>query len=118
MSVFNLDDNNNLIVTNGHFTFKTDSDEIRQLIMHKLKLWYGELYLARSKGIRYKERILIKGPDANLVKAEFRRAIIGTKNVISLRSFDLQQDNATRELFVTGEILTTSGVITLNQEVV
>ena len=118
MSVFNLDDNNNFVVTNGHFTFKTGNEETRLLILHKLKLWYGEWFLERSKGIRYKERILIKGPDANLVKAEFRRAIIGTKDVVSLKSFDLQQDNTTRELFVTGEILTTSGVITLNQEVI
>ena len=118
MSVFNLDDNNNFVVTNGHFTFKTGNEETRLLILHKLKLWYAEWFLERSKGIRYKERILIKGPDANLVKAEFRRAIIGTKDVVSLKSFDLQQDNTTRELFVTGEILTTSGVITLNQEVI
>jgi len=118
MSVFNLDDNNNIIVTNGHFTFLTGEDEVRQLIMHKLKLWYGEWYLARSKGVRYKEKILIKGPDANIVKAEFRRAILDTKEVVSLKSFDILQDNETREMRVTGEILTTYGVITLNQEVV
>ena len=118
MSVFYLDDNNDFVVTNGHFTFQEDEQEIRSLLMHKLKLWYGEWFLERSKGIRYKERILIKGPDANIVKSEFKRAIIGTKGVISLQSFDLQQNTVTRELFVTGTILTTFGVVTLNQEVV
>ena len=118
MSVFNLDDDNNIIVTNGHFTFLTEQEEVRALLMHKIKLWYGEWFLERSKGIRYKEKILIKGPEANVVKAEFRKAILGTKNVVSLKSFDILQDDVTREMFVTGEILTTYGVITLNQEVV
>jgi len=118
MSVFNLDDNNNFIVTNSHFTFKTDSEEIRLLILHKLKLWYGEWFLARSKGIKYKERILIKGPDANTVKSEFKRAILTTKGVVSLQSFDLVQDTVNRVLYVSGTIMTTAGVITLEQEVV
>ena len=118
MSVFNLDDDNNFVVTNGHFTFKTGADEVRQLIMHKLKLWYGEWFLARSKGIDFKGKILIKGPVANVVKAEIRKAIIDTKEVVSLDSFDLLQDNETRQLLINGTILTTYGVITLNQEVV
>ena len=118
MSVFYLDDNNNFVVTNGHFTFKEDNEETRLLLLHKLKLWYGEWYLARSKGIRYKEKILVKGPDANIVKSEFKRAILGTKGVVSIKSFDLQQDSQTRELFVSATIITESGIITLNQEVV
>jgi len=118
MSVFNLDDNNNFVLTNGHFTFKEEQEEIRLLLLHKLKLWYGEWFLARSEGIKYKERILVKGPDANIIKSEFKRTILSTKGVVSLKSFDLVQDTVERVLYVTGAIMTEYGIVTLNQEVI
>ena len=118
MSVFKTDDSNNIVLENGRFIFLTEAEEVRQLLLHRIKLWKKDWFLARSRGIDYKNNILIKNPDGNIVKSEFKNAILGTKDVVSLKSLDILQDNETREMFITGEILTTYGVITLNQEVI
>ena len=58
-----------------------------QKLRQRLRFWKGEYFLDTRLGVPWRERILRKNPDLNLVNAILRRVIYETPGVRSVDSF-------------------------------
>ena len=107
MRVRTLDESGDLAI-NGH-TFSFDKECIRQTIETRLRLYLGEYFRDINDGTPWFQSILGKNTNLNAIEAILRNRIIRTTGVIRLLSFDLNYDDVTRVLSVSGSVLTQYG---------
>lgn len=100
-----------LRVENGNMVIVDGIDSDRQDLETFLRLFQGEWFLDETEGVPYFQEILKKNPNLITVDALFKAAILGRPSVTSLTTFNLNFDNAARELFLDFTALTGSGQI-------
>lgn len=69
-----------------------------QRIRCRFRFWLGEWFLDTRKGIPYRERVLIKNPDTNLISALFREVLESTPGVRAVEYFRAELDKPSRTL--------------------
>lgn len=94
-----------------------DTEAIDQHIQQRLGTFLGEYYLDNRVGVPYLQQILVKNPDTQIMTSAFTRTILNTPGVLELISLDMDLNNATRVLTVSGKIQTSSGVSDFTIEV-
>lgn len=82
-------------------------DAVIQRIRQKMSFVKGEWYLDTQKGVPYREFIWVKHPDIGLVTSIYRRVLIGTPGVGSVKTMRVVPDFRTRVARVSFEALLT-----------
>jgi hypothetical protein len=85
------------------------SAQVRQSIICRLRFFKGEWFRNLREGMPYYQQILVANPNIELARSIFRKAILGTPNVLSLSSLELTRDTVNRTLSVEFKARTTEG---------
>ena len=91
---------NDLQITNGDLSLVTGSDAIAQDLQQRLQSWLGEWFLDTTWGIPFKQQILVKNPNLDLIQADILLATTDTPGVVQVTDFDFIYDNNARSLSV------------------
>lgn len=92
----------------GKLYFTRDNQEyVSQKIKNKVSVFLGEWWLDVTEGLPYRETILIKNPDLNLVTSTFVRAIGSVEEVEEILSFSASFDTSLREYKIEFRVKTT-----------
>lgn len=85
--------------------------EIAQRITQRLRTFYGECFLDRTRGVKYFEEILKKNPSPILRDKILKDTILNTAGVVSLEAYAFEQNANTRTGTVSFTAKTISGNI-------
>lgn len=104
---------NDLLIENGNLVLvKNEIEGIDQHLRARLKTFLGEWFLDSRIGVPYFQQILgNKNPSTNLISAIFRREILKSSGVTSVKNLSVGLDAKLRELVVSFEATTANGVI-------
>lgn len=83
----------------------------RQRLKIRLKLFLREWFLNQDAGIPYYDAVFVKNPDLFLIESVLKSAILSTPRVLSITSFEVDLNNATRVLFINFSVSTSDGAI-------
>lgn len=90
-----------LLVTGYDLGLVSDGDQVLQSTKIRLRFFKGEWFLDTDAGVPYFSDVLVKGPEARgHVESIFKRAILSTPEIKTLKSFSLDFDAAQRALKV------------------
>ena len=74
----------------------TGIDAVAQNLRERFQFFLGEWFLDTREGVPYYRDVLIKNPDIGVVRSIFRRIILDTQDIASLRQLTIQLDATTR----------------------
>mgnify|MGYP001589035281 FL=1 len=94
---FQIDGAGDIVLDGGNLVLV---DDVAQRVTTRLRMLFGEWFLATSDGTPYLQQILIKNPNVAHVRAALRDRVLGTPGVRELRQFDLDFDLVRRKLSV------------------
>ena len=98
MEDIRLDMNGDIDITNGEMSLTKGIDGIVQHLKQRLRFFYGEWFLDKTKGVPYIQQILRKNPEPVIVDSILKRAILETPGVLELLEFSIEIINVSREL--------------------
>lgn len=111
---------NDIVVANGDLSIVSGSDAIAQDWQQQMQVWAGEWFLDNTIGVPYKQTILVKNPNLDLVQAALLTATTNVPGIVLILDFNFNYDNNSRSISVsivaqtsTGEIISSQTVITL-----
>lgn len=102
---FALDENGEMIIQNGDFAVVAGAEAVPQGIRCRLKMLLGENWLDQTKGTDWLGQILIKNPNANVVRELLREQCVDTPDVTDAELGQLQLEPE-RAAQVTAEVST------------
>lgn len=105
MSDLALSDDGDLEVTLGSARVVTGTEALAQRLSIRLKFFRGDWFLNVLEGVPYHDYVLRKRTSAAVRREVFRRAIATTRGVQQIVSLNVELDQRTRVLSVTGEVL-------------
>jgi hypothetical protein len=112
MSDFLMDPNTNeMVIRNGDLVMARGDAAILQDCMQQLQLYLGEWFLDTTQGIPYRQIILVKNPNLDLVQATLQSRILAVNGVTDLLSFSFNFSGKTRGLSVAFSARTTNGTV-------
>jgi len=79
-----------LFFENGNIALNEGPELFAQQLRIRLKRQLGEWMWDTSRGIPYREEILVRNPNVGVIAAHFKSTILGTPNAIRLESFDIE----------------------------
>lgn len=109
MRVRHLDETGDLCINGQTFIF--DQACIAQTIQTRLRLFLGEYFRDIDDGTPWFQSILGKNNNLDEIESILRNRIARTEGVVRLISFNLDYDDATRSLSVSGSALTEFGLL-------
>ena len=92
---------NDLLITNGDLSLVTGSDAIAQDLQQTLQVWLGEWFLDTTVGIPFKQNILVKNPNVDLVQASIVDAASNVPGVTEILSVNFTYSNSNRTFSIT-----------------
>ncbi len=108
-----------LVIVNGDLVGLTDPvSAVTQDISQALKTYFGEWFLDQDVGVPYFQQILVKNPDGDVVDGVLKTAVANRSGVLSILGWDLNYNNALRQLTLTATIQTYNGVINFKEVIV
>ena len=110
-----IDDTTGDIVVDGDLVTVSESYEVRQYLRSKLKTFLGEWFLDLTVGVPYYEEVFKKNPDAVVIDAAFKEAILSTPGVLELMEFEMGFDNALRKLSLDFKVRSLDGPINFSE---
>lgn len=100
---------NDIAVSGGDMSVAQNSDAIQQDLQQALQLWFGEWFLDTTKGLPFKQSILVKNPNLDDVQALIMNAALAVPGVAQLTGFSFNYDSTGRALSVFIEVEDTNG---------
>lgn len=88
-------------VVNGDFAFAEDQVAVVQGMRIRAGMFLGECYLNEDIGVDWLGKILIKGADPLVVRAEIQRNLAETPDVTNIAAADLIQELGSRDASIT-----------------
>jgi hypothetical protein len=104
-----LDADGDFEVSGGDLQLVAGAEAVLQAIRIRLQFFKGEWFLDEDAGVPFFQSVLVKSPDANVLQAVFRTAILETPGVEALPSLTLTFDRAARRLSVAFRVSTDLG---------
>lgn len=101
-----------LLTEDNDLKLINNAERIAQQIKITLKFFLGEWFLDTSQGVPYLERVLVKSPNMNHIRAIFRERILDVPGVTAVSSLTLTLDRQKRTLSVGYVAETTAGLLT------
>ena len=92
---------NDLVFEQGDLVLVSGLEYVQQRLRIRLDFGQGEWFLDTAEGVPYKEQILVRNPDLQVISAILRDRILSMPEITRLTSFDLGFDNATGVLRLT-----------------
>ena len=106
-------DDDDLDYSNGQWTLITGLDAYQQRVRANLQTFQGEWFLDPALGVPYFQEIYDKkDPDLGVLNSIFTDALLNTNGTESILKLQFEQDNATRDLFVTFDVQSEDGLLT------
>jgi|SRR5579875_86942 len=109
---------NDLLITNGDLSLVTGSDAIQQDLQQTLQMYLGEWFLDTTKGVPYKQYILVKNPNLDVVQGLLLDSARNVPGVIEIQDFSFNFDSSLRSASVSivatnsnGEVIQASAQI-------
>lgn len=99
-------------------TLDETGETTAQRVAIRLRWHYGEWFLDKRKGVRYRERVFVKAPDLLAIESMLKATIIGTKGITSLLTYQQTFHAATRLLSVTYSATCDNGAIITKTEAI
>lgn len=112
---FDVNDNNDIVIENNKLVLVEGQDEIRQLLLERLRTFLGEWMLDTSLGISYFENIFKKRVNVNIITSIFKKAIRGTPGILELTQFELDFTGSARLLDIAFRARTQAGILIFNE---
>lgn len=110
MSDLNMDfSTNDILIANGDMSMATGVDAIEQDLQQRLQVWLGEWFLDTSVGLPYKQSILVKNPNLDVIQADFVNETLDTPGITQMLDFQFNYDPVARTLAVFIVAETTTG---------
>lgn len=104
-----------LDITDNKLSLTSGLKAIEQRITQRLRLFLGEWFLNRDRGVPWIQQVFRKNPNPIVVDAVIKREIIAEPQVIELQTFELDLDESTRLLTVTFRAKTQLGEINFQE---
>lgn len=102
-----------LVIAAGNLVLVSDFEAIEQAVNTNLRTFLGEWFLDDpvnpKLGVPYFQSVLIKNPDASMLRSIFRNVIIGTVGVSDATLTDLSYDAKARRLSIAYRATTDTG---------
>lgn len=112
-----LDDGGDLDFSDNRLNLIDGDDAIVQHCALRLRFVRGEFFLDDEIGTPYFEKVLVKNPDLVAVRAILRKVVAETPGILSVTSFTVRFDDATRIATVAFEAQKKDGtILVFNQE--
>lgn len=110
MSDFLMDaTTNDLVITDGDLSIASGDDAIRQDLQQTLQTFLGEWFLDTTVGVPYKQQILVKNPNMDIVQADLINAASGVAGITQILDFSFDYSATNRSLSVSIEAQTSNG---------
>jgi hypothetical protein len=93
-------DTNDLQITSGDLSLATGSTAIQQALQQALQLWLGEWFLDTTRGVPYKQQILIKNPNIDVVQADLIATATSVPGIQQILDFSLIYGSTDRSVSV------------------
>lgn len=84
---------------------------IRQKLSARFKFFLGEWFLDLRQGVPYYRDVFTKDPNLDVIRSLFRKLILGTPGVLSLASFVINYDQASRSMTFAFQAKVSGGVV-------
>lgn len=101
-----------LISSGANYAFADGIAAVDQGIRCRVSLLLGEYWLDESLGVPWLQEVLVKNPQAIVVKSVIGAAISDTPDVQNVTAFEFAIDAATRRGTVSYTAFTTAGTVT------
>lgn len=102
---------NDLMITNGDLSLATGDVAIQQDLQQRLQLWLGEWFLDTTKGVPYRQQILIKNPNMDVVQADITGTVTDTPGIEQILDINFSFNGPGRALTVVVSAQTSSGQV-------
>ena len=96
MAVFRRIPVGDLDLKNGSPYFIDGPDYIRQKLSARFKFFLGEWFLNQLEGVPYYRDVFVHDPDLDVISSMFKRLILKCPGIISLNSYAMALDPASR----------------------
>jgi hypothetical protein len=100
---------NDLDVVGGDLYIVKGTDAIAQDLQQTLQVWLGEWFLDTTIGIAYRQQILVKSPNLDLVHADLLNAALGVPGITQVNAVNFTYDAPSRSLSVTIDATDSTG---------
>jgi hypothetical protein len=100
---------NDLQVTNGDLSLATGDVAIQQDLQQTLQVWLGEWFLDTTQGIAFRQQILVKNPNMDVVQDDIINAALGVTGVTQILNTVFNYSATNRSLSVEVEAQTSTG---------
>lgn len=115
MISYALDQNNDLIISNGNFKTVSEGAEVVQHVRSRLLFYRGEWFLDLTVGVPYFQTIFTKPVNLATIESELKLIIVQTDGINKLLTFSMDFDSNTRKLDVSFSAETDYGIIDTTQ---
>ena len=109
--------NDDLTLIDGDLATVTESEQLSQWVVTRLRTFLGEWAFDLDLGLPYYEEVFVKSPNLSVVDAYIKAVILATPGVVDLVSYASTLDVAARTLAVTAEYYDEWGQLTELEEV-
>lgn len=102
-------------ITEGKLTLTTGLKAVEQRIAQRLRLFFGEWFLDKTRGVPWIQQVFKKNPNPDVVDSAIKREILSEPQVRELQTFLLDLDTSSRVLTVTFKALTSEGELNFQE---
>lgn len=119
-----LTDSDLVVDGDGSLEWLAGADAVKQMVLVRLRLFYGEWVGDREAGVPYYQEIFDtsplpdgthRPPSRRLIEAAIRKVILGTPRVENISTFALEINAQTRVLSVDFSCSTSEGVVDISE---
>ena len=100
---------NDLQITNGDLSLATGETAIQQDLQQTLQVWLGEWFLNTMIGVPYRQQILVKNPNLDIVQADIINAATGVPGITQVIDFSLNYTPGNRSIQISIVAQTSNG---------
>ena len=77
-------DTSNFVFINGRPQLISDTDNVAQKLRLKLRFWFAEWFTDITDGTKYRELVLIKGPNLSRIQRHIQERILNTPGIVDI----------------------------------
>lgn len=101
-----------LELVNGDIGLIGGAEYARQKISNRLRFFLGEWFLDARQGFPWFRDVLVKGPNLEVARSDYRQTILSVPGITAVRKLELSIDTVQRRLSVDFECLYQEGAAT------